>query len=262
MLICSLFSPSYKPHHSPNTISHFTNTDTTMSTDVSMSLSNDVFHDSAWPLFNAPDLTEIPSAESSIGAIELVTDSSPARQNLNAATHQAGKLMATMLESLQGEGFHVYVFIAHGAWLPDNRIVRHERLWSHVPFLRSKGIGKKSDEVLLEAAKGLRFAGLIEVSGDTILESLQWARSNHASALIVSNRQEILSEASVREIFGHAFPARNKYDSAIDWSSLAAGQCPKGDLVIRVAGEFDDQGVSIDIIGHADRLKGLVAKKA
>ncbi len=59
--------------------------------------------------------------------------------------------------------FSHWLFVGHRSWQPDNRIVRHRKLWTAIT---SKGInipdGERVSEVIVSSENGIKFFGLIK----------------------------------------------------------------------------------------------------
>jgi hypothetical protein len=65
----------------------------------------------------------------------------------------------------------------------------------------------------------------------------------------VSKRDDFGTKDDITALFPAAFPSvRGVGDTSVDWLSLSLGCCPRGDIVVRASGAFDDPDAAIDLI--------------
>ncbi len=152
-----------------------------------------------------------------------------------------------------------WLFAAHGPWQPDNRIVRHKKLWTAFESMLSQpGASRASEEVAFTSAEGVRFAGVVEVTERALLEAIQVARTSQSCTLIWSEREDIDSPTAMQSLFRCAFPeAKGTASANLNWLELLRQLVPLGDAVLRVTGNFDDRDAAVDIIGSPDLIASL-----
>jgi hypothetical protein len=154
-----------------------------------------------------------------------------------------------------------WLFVAHGAWQPDTRIVRYNKLWKQLVKgynLRSDQI---SDEIEIKGESGLRYALSCRLGEDTFSSGLRILQ-NRSSAIILSNRNDMASEQSVQRFFSIAFPLRKGVpDNSIDWAALVSAYCPNGEIVVGPISGFDDREHSHYMIGLPNQLDFFIVSE-
>lgn len=217
-------------------------------------VSESVFDDDRWPLFDKERAASYSIAVPPLTVIEFIATGS---DDLGELATAAGAEAIALITSIPGIEYRTWLFVAHGPWQLANRIVRYNKLWKeHRDLIQSSGVIKVGDEVEIESSGLIRFAGFLEVTGEAFLKAINLVRTNSACAIICSKQPEIDSEASVRSIFLSAFPeADGTRQVSVDWMTLAIYLCPQGDILIRVSGLFDDREAAADVIA----AKGIIA---
>ena len=90
-------------------------------------------------------------------------------------------------------------------------------------------------------------------------KAIDSSRGGSSFAIIFSRRNDIDSPHSIQEIFSHGFTKHNDVEqTSIDWMALAISLCPKGDMLLRVSGHFDDREAAVDLIATPQNLPTLV----
>lgn len=227
----------------------------TMTTELEIRYSSDLFDDPEWPLFSETVRTTS-IVNSPIGVIEIIAAVSAGCPDLKQATRRASESAVSVLKNLETLGFQTWAFVAQQAWQPSTRMLSDHSMWTDLPLVGMPGAGKRSDEVKFESDDQFRLAALVAVSDKALLEAVQLARNSEVCFLVATGRQDIDAKESIVEMFNYAFPKKKKVAQVpIDWYSLVVGLCGKGDIVIRTSGAFDDPNASVDIFGRSDLLQ-------
>ena len=195
---------------------------------------------------NVPELSAVTFLATRVAPTDKLAD----------LVHACGKKIIPFLKNNGLDSYRLLLFVAHGPWQPDMKLTRYKRLWKGHPGLKKfSSFPDKSDEIEISSDSGIRYTGLIELHDeDQLLQAIEFIRNDRASCIIVSRRQKIFSPEAIQEIFAFAFP-KDQHDreaTTINWFSLVGRLAPKGDLILRVFGNFDDIEVSIDIFKSSD----------
>ncbi|MHB1423455.1 MAG: hypothetical protein ACYC3I_09735 [Gemmataceae bacterium] len=186
----------------------------------------------------------------SLSAVTFVATKSVASFDLDELAIACGNEAMALAANVIDESYHVWLFVSDGPWRPTTPVARYKKLWKdHLDLVNSPGVLRIGEEVEIESGGLIRFAGLLEVSGKAFDKAIRLARTNSACAIILSSRSNIDSKTCVRSIFLSAFPETSGIQqTSVDWMTLAIDLCPKGDLLIRVSGLFDDPVAAVDVI--------------
>jgi hypothetical protein len=227
---------------------------TTMITRIYKIIYENVFDNANWPLFDKLSVMRDSNPVPNLTVIEFIAERSNISQDLGEIASAAGTEAMILVKEIADKEYRTWLFVAHGPWQAINRIVRHKKLWKeHHELVSSCGVLNVGEETEIESHGRIRFAGLLEVTGDSFAKAINLVRTNSACAIICSKRPNIDSQTSVRSIFLSAFPKTDGMQSvSVDWMTLATALCPQGDILIRVNGLFDDREVAVDVIASAD----------
>lgn len=213
---------------------------------------------SEWPIFDPSDDFTSPT----LFALTLAVRKSRSSRTLRDLALEGGAYAAQLIETSSLASYHPLLLVAHGPWQPDNRIVRHNRLWRS--RLSSLGVDQaipiyKSPEVQFHSDQGVRFAGLVELRSRDLSVGIEACRSDGACALLMAAERPSDWESEVRRLFQAAFPSAKGEANAtvVDWRNLVADVYPRGTLVARVVGAFDDAYLTIDFFGEEDLIVEL-----
>ncbi len=231
----------------------------TMTISVARTTSPDLFVENESLLFDHVRASHISDTISPLAAITFSAEKSSPSIDLKELATACGSNAISLATSKEGKERRVWLFVSQRPWQPANRIVRHRKLWKdYRELIESGGIVNVSDEVEITSEDGIRFAGLLEVTGSSIETALQLVRTNPACAMICSKRKDIDSHVSIRSIFSFAFPKEDGIEQVhVDWMTLALGLCPLGDVLIRVSGLFDDHEAAVDVIALQEYILSL-----
>lgn len=230
-----------------------------MTTSVNRTTSPDLFVENESLLFDRARASHMSDTIPPLAAITFSAEKSTMLEDLKDLASACGKDAVFLAKSKMGKEFRVWLFVSQRPWQPANRIVRHRKLWKdYRELIESGGIVNVSDEVEVSSEVGIRFSGVLEVTGSSIESALELVRTNPACAMICSKRQDIDSQVSVRSIFSFAFPKKDGIEQVqVDWMTLALGLCPMGDVLIRVSGQFDDREAAVDVIALQEYILSL-----
>jgi hypothetical protein len=194
-----------------------------------------------------------------LGAVTFVAARSSKLQELGELAAACAEKARNLVIDSVGKEFCVWLFIADGPWKPATRIARYNRLWRrHPEIVNSSGVGKVGQEVEFESGGQIRFAGSLEISGNSFSKAVELVRTNPSCAMIMSKRPDMGSSSSTRSIFLAAFPEKGELAQVrVDWMRLAINLCPQGDMLFRVSGSFDDHEAAVDVIAVEDGIRRL-----
>jgi hypothetical protein len=194
-----------------------------------------------------------------LSAVTFIATKSGASYDLDELAVACGNEAMAFILNIVGDNYRAWLFVSDGPWKPATRVARHKKLWkNHADLVSSNGVLEVGEEAEMESGGLVRFAGLLEVTGEAFIKAIRLVRTNWACAIIFSKRANFGSQASARSIFLSAFPKTNGVQRAsIDWMTLAMDICPLGDILIRVSGLFDDHEAAVDVIAD----KGLLLKR-
>jgi hypothetical protein len=221
-----------------------------MTISVRKEVSLDVFRDADWPLFDLSCVSSCTHPIPNISVVEFIVAKTASYQSFDALAASASSKALAYVNLLPNNRLRTWFFLADGAWQPATRIVKYKKLWkNHPEFMKTRGILCVGDEVEFTSKEGVRYAGLLEISGEAYVEAIRLSRTNHACAIICSNRLNIEAVPSIQSIFYSAFPEKDgSRVSNVNWSWLSAELCYLNDILIRVCGMYDDREVSIQVI--------------
>lgn len=149
--------------------------------------------------------------------------------------------------------YKMWLLVGNSTWQPDNRIVRHRRLWSAL-VARSVEVSQVPDklEVTHESINGIKFFGALPVatlSVDAVVNVMLSERSTYLIALpahiIPVNMLEVGWSGEVADdllLFSQLFEAKG--------------------LLIKRSGEFDDVEKGVVVVGLPEIVMRLLGKPA
>src|SRR5262249_10487607 len=138
------------------------------------------------------------------------------------------------------------------------RIVRYKKLWKSVKQRYEEENFRREPEIEISSPEGLRYAAVTEVTRENFLAGVSIVRRTRASALILTQRTNVKTEAGVRSLFDAAFLKEDGvYESMVSWSRLAARRCPEGEILIKASGSWDERQYSLDFLGLPENLRWL-----
>ena len=194
-----------------------------------------------------------------LGAVTFMAERTSPSQNLRDLAIACGKEAISLASRTYGKSCRTWLFISDGPWKQATRIALHQKLWkNHRDLVLGAERGQKSDEVAIEAGGQIRYAGALEVTDELIERAIESARVCSSCAIILSKREEVISQMSIRYIFSCAFPKQNGIEqTSVDWMNLAMALCPQGDVLMRISGLFDDREAAADLIANPQNLTAL-----
>jgi hypothetical protein len=151
-----------------------------------------------------------------------------------------------------------WLFLAHGAWQPNTRIVKHHRL--HGGFANSHLFDAltKAQDVEIESVEGVRYATTVKLDETTLPMALKIIRREKISSVILLSYVGRNWSEQTKELFEVAFPDNtNGPQTRINWPSLIISLCPQNNLLIKANGSKDDGELSLRIIGLTAIVRGL-----
>lgn len=230
-----------------------------MTIDVSAFTSEDLYSENLSLILDPqripPHLTPAPP----LGAVTFIARKSVPSQNLRDLAIACGREAFPLAKSTGNEVKTGWLFVSDGPWRDANRIVLYQRLWkNHRDLVEAGTNGLKSDEVAIQRHGKIRYAGLLEITDALIDKAIEATRVNTSFAIVFSSRADIVFSESINYIFSHAFTKKNGYEgTSIDWMTLAITLCPRGDVLMRVSGLFDDREAAVDLIATPRNLPKL-----
>jgi hypothetical protein len=117
-------------------------------------------------------------------------------------------------------------------------------------------VRRRGPEVPFESAEGVRFATMVELTDENFADGMRLLRDVRSGAVKLSALNDANAAEEIRRFFRCAFPLRKGVpDIQVDWVSLAAEYCPRGDILIRASGNWDELECSLDFIGEAEQIR-------
>ena len=192
------------------------------------------------------DIIQFNIKPTSLVSAEIWTCSS--RGNVSEARFELLKQCASRL-LMQNPGWGFWLLAAHKTLQPDNRIVRHHRLWQS---LQKRGTvlpaGKILDQGMRAQDNGVRFFGAIEFKLEQ-LEAVSAVLKTESAVVVAGDPSQIAL------VIGQL--STNGWKIAPDSVSVDVinALCPSGGLVLAAFGEFDDNDVALAIMGRHELLR-------
>jgi hypothetical protein len=220
-----------------------------MTTNIRKIVSPDLFVENDSILFDRRRAAALVESVSPLGAITLVNSES-ASETLGMRAIACGRGAVSLVSSVLGTDYRLWLFVADGPWKHASRITSHHKLWkNHRDLVEYDAVLKIGDEIEIVSDGLIRYAGLLEISCNSCDKAINSVRTNASFSMIFSKRPNVDSAQGVRSIFSSAFPKKDGVEQvAVDWLSLALGLCPQSDILIRVSGLFDDREAAVDVI--------------
>ncbi|NOT88815.1 MAG: hypothetical protein HOP03_11605 [Lysobacter sp.] len=213
-----------------------------MTTDILVDFAQDIFVENNVMNF---DTVNWPMSSPLAGASWVATEASPNDSLLAVLQFLFVKVRANFPSA------EVCLLVGTSAWQPNNRVVRYHRLWGALKArgLAALGTDQRSEEVLLESDKGLKFFGAARLSDMAIEDAVQVLLSENCSYLVV-----LLGDISPRDLIDVGWSG----DMAKDFRIINR-IADSDSLLLKKIGEFDDKGIGVVAIGRQNVVKTLLA---
>lgn len=146
--------------------------------------------------------------------------------------------------------YNLFLSVSHGPWQDDNRITRYYKLWKREPWAKDLSHSVlDTPEVLVSSEHGLRYSGCVTISESDIDVIVKNNYPYHPIFVFAKRVSNSLSVDEIKSLFDAAFPEKS---TDVNWISLIKNLCPKGYLIFRTHGCFDDVEVSVDVFYSTD----------
>lgn len=227
----------------------------TMTPEVSRIMSPDLYVDNESLVFDHDRAESLCRPAPPLAAVSFVatTEGLPERlpELARACGDEAASFVAALSSPRQG-----WLFVADGPWREATSLVLHRRLWKNrVSLGESQVGGRRSEEVAIRNGRNVRYAGVVEVTPELMDQAVDIVRTDHACAIIFSSRVDMTDPANIETIFRTAFSSAGGGGGMdVDWLALAVSLCPRGDVLLRVSGLFDDREAAVDLIATPENL--------
>lgn len=230
-----------------------------MTINVSRVLSPDLYAENDSLLLKRTYAGQHSNSVPPLGAITCIAVKADPSQKLQDLALACAKEAFSLVTASHNDRLRCWLFVSDGPWKEATRIVVHQKLWkNHRDLFEADAGCIKSEEVEIKAGSKVRYAGLIEISSVLVEKAIESVRVCSSLAIIFSRRSDIVLPMSVEQIFRSAFSMQNGLEqTSIDWKALAVALCPKGDLLLRVSGLFDDHEAAVDIIASPQNLPAV-----
>ncbi|MDI1285737.1 MAG: hypothetical protein PSV46_15195 [Reyranella sp.] len=172
----------------------------------------------------------------------------------NHSSHNAQEmLLDSLVLQVQGltPGIRHWLMSGHDVWQPDNRIVKHNKLWKSLAKRVPLPSGIKSEEFLVESAEGLKYFGFIECQGLVASELVSVLRTERACTLIASWGDDPTDELKSIARQGWTRP------TIIPPLEILKIACRKNVIVYALLGDFDDQERGSAIIAQPQWIEAV-----
>jgi hypothetical protein len=154
--------------------------------------------------------------------------------------------------------FFPWLFLAHGAWQPNTRIVRHHRLRGGFTIPHQFDVLTKAQDIEIESIEGLRYATAVKLDEATLPMALKIIRREKTSSFILLSDVDRDWSGQTKQLFEVTFPDNiNGPQTRISWPSLIISLCPQNQLLIKANGSKDDGELSLRIIGLTPIVRSL-----
>jgi hypothetical protein len=212
----------------------------TMTTKIKVSVTSDIFSSNQVMNFSRVAKTDYP-----LGGANWVTEGLSRIESIQVVLRFVYDLV---LHNLREDKF--WLLIGSSTWQPDNRLIRHKRLWG---ALKARGIevpeGSDKKEVTLESDGRVKFFGAVQLS-EALLECAAKAIVDERCAYLIA-----LSEHSaINDLLNVGWSGDFRDD---DYVRAYAAEHEV--LVFKRVGEFDDRETGLAAIGKPSRLKKITS---
>jgi len=161
------------------------------------------------------------------------------------------------------KGYTPWLFIAHGAWQPDNRITRYKKLWPSLKQRYGAETFRRGPEIEITSTEGTRYAIVTELLRENFFIGTTILRTNSASALILTRTQELETEEGLTVLLTAALMKENgSYLHRVSWARLIAQRCPRGEILVKAGGSWDEQKYYVEFFGLPENLKILTQSQS
>ncbi len=219
----------------------------------------DVYNDPMWPIFNKSNYR--PNDLIVVDLVEFVTSKKRFPKDKGKLFTACAGLAQSYLfapESLQNAFGYMFVLSKPGI----NRISRYKKLWKwfEVQFTASL----LSPEYLRETTEQLQFYGIAQFTQDNLADVVLAAGDR---PIIVSNRENFMSQENAEFLFRSAYPAtynaQTELSETTNWASLASNCCVLGDMVLRPYWrDVYDEEVLLEVMLRSDMTSQFMPDKA
>jgi hypothetical protein len=152
-------------------------------------------------------------------------------------------------------GWCVEFFAAQPNWVADSAVSNHRKLWMSNAELKdfSKHIDATGPVYKFSSEEGVRFATIVPLDRASFPTAAKLERRQRCHAILLRVQGGAPSRDAVASVFAAASSSGlAKSFSSVSWENLCAELCPRGIVVVRAAGWFDDREVSIDLFWSRD----------
>ena len=134
----------------------------------------------------------------------------------------------------------------------SRRIVERKGLWRISKRLSAarEHLSDVGPDVTVESGDSLRIAAVARVEFNAFTLCANLVREMRSSFLLINRAAFDLSRETTEYLYDHALGdlADPSPATVIDWSGLGCEVCPKGAVLIRASGSFDDRDAAVDLI--------------
>ncbi len=137
------------------------------------------------------------------------------------------------------------VFFGVTAAESSSVVAMRHKFWGTMPLDSASAILQKGPSVSVTNGQRLHFTSVAILDLSKAIPIVDLCRNTRKGLLLLFAEDVELNEMLVRECYAHCFDLQNE---EIDWNSAVAHFCPRGVILIRVSGAFDDPDGAIDLI--------------
>jgi hypothetical protein len=151
--------------------------------------------------------------------------------------------------------FSAWLFLV-GAVLTKERRVKFENYSLPGPAKQAGLLNGKQVEMTFDATEGDRAAGLYRISSERFCAACGFINRKLYPLIILSKRTDFATIDTIGRLHEiAAYDGRGKPTNALNWRAVALSVCPRGDVVVRVDGAFDDLDRVLNFIYVNDVLE-------
>lgn len=186
----------------------------------------------------------------SVNASELY-DSSDRTNFKNLCTSEIRKVFINQRLS---EEYKLYLFVSVEVIDRNSRIEKYRKVWKLLQTKWQLSGLNKGPEIEVHVDEKIFFTSIADFRLENLSMVLEIVSSNPKRyAIIASKKENLLSEKSIKNIFGIAFNNNRGYMDEIDYYNLAIHLCPEDDMIFRWGDSSEE--AEIAMIFNSDIFK-------
>ena len=169
----------------------------TINTKVFIFITDNLFNISANAFYDS-EASKYIKSEKELNAVTILSRKTAFSDDLSILAQSCGKQVKPFFKRYGLTDYNLWLFAAHGPWQPKTRITKYKKLWKSNPHFKPfTHLTKKSDEIEIESDFGLRYAGMVILENNSLIQGIELLRKDSACCIIASNRSDVYSSSSL-----------------------------------------------------------------